>query len=299
MFNSIFKYISGDETPEQRYNTYIEWQSKQKPTHFHNSEIYNNFISNTPDFDIDAYHSRNSNTISTIYCFGLFNNFVLTGNNRASILPLFGHLLSLYDLNKGTMRYFRGDPPAIEILRKCFHEKTIQYFFEFDFEPFLYPYQKIHAHTLCQYSLHTLIMRLICHALTFVEPNKNFHSIETFLCDKAWVNGIYGNPTLKSSQPLLIVKKPETPNQTIPNILPDMTFKAKGSPPSRELKCSKCKCNVTELWSIYHLCYNCFINKYCVHCGDESFVKGDDGYPRCYVHRTVPITIDPRISFNS
>lgn len=297
MFNTLLKYMSGDETPEQRYQTYMEWQSKQPAIHFHSSEIYDNFLINNPEFQSDTYHTKNSDSINTSYCFGLFNNFVMTGNNRNNIFKLFGDLLSLYDLNKGTMRSLRGDPDAIIILRKSYVENTVEYFMEFDFEPYLYPYHQIHAHTMSQYSLHTLIMRLISHALNFIEPSKNFNPVESWLCNKAWAQGVYGNPTLQSPYPRLSVYGIDHLTRSISNILPTMTSKGNlslptGTQPSRELKCSKCFHNATELWSDYDLCYHCFINNFCICCGDQASSKASDGYPRCYIHRMQPVTID-------
>jgi hypothetical protein len=105
--------------------------------------------------------------------------------------------LDIYDICKGYLRRVKGEPTCINILREVIRKRSLIPLQTFH-QNFAYPYDAIHAHTVAQYSLSTLIMRLVNHYMSQISSDY-YPDISLNLCRDAYNECKFGK-ILKFSQ---------------------------------------------------------------------------------------------------
>lgn len=287
--------------PENEWMAWEVWQRSQPPSHFEKSEMFQYYLSCRPQFS----HVKNSillyeNYIYQSYCFGDFSAiFVNPANVNISTVEAVRYcnfLLDFYDICKGITRRLTGDPSGIAVLREVVNKNTIIPLFKHDFNQYKYDYTILHAHTVCQYSLSTLLMRLLCNFLSRFTFEINFEEISMDRCKSAYENYNFGHPFVRNIEQILKNDKLVATNKlkfsqcSIPMGIPQKILleEEKCSSWPRNLTCSRCsKCNrVSEnLWGIFHCCIDCHMKRICSKCGITATVIGSDKLPKCESHK--------------
>lgn len=167
MIPSDWKFESGEDTESQR-KSWKQWQSMQAPSHYEKSEIFRYYISLRRNFRPPRNSCINGkDSTCYVYCFGDFAALITETKEENpdinAMVDYFDLLLDIYDVCKGSLRKLRGDPYCINMMREVSRKKTMVPFINYDAEFCMYPYHMIHAHTVAQYSLSALIMRLASH----------------------------------------------------------------------------------------------------------------------------------------
>lgn len=284
MFKSLKEVItwSQNSTPQDDWNTWKEWQKNQPPTIYEKSDIFQHFLNHRPSFIIPKDSVVNlQNSKYFIYCFGDFASLIVYPETPShDYLTL---LLDIYDICKGISRRLTGDLPGISILRECVQRRNLNGFRNHNFDQYAYNYAEIHAHTVAQFSLSTLIMRLIGHYLNMLIPECSpIAQFSLSLCQKAYENETFGITTLNNypqltSQPIAINKKSSSKEVS-----------SGGSwPRDRQLFCKRCtKCDrLTEnVWGRFNVCIDCHQKRICSICGETPKAITDDDLPKCQQH---------------
>ena len=270
--------------PKDEWATWEEWQKLQPPIHYEKSVIYEYFIYYEPNF-IPPVNSvvTEANKYLYWYCFGQFTPFIATRyNGGGNIIEYILLLLKLYDTCKGLSRKIAGDPKCISLLRNVIKKRSISELREHNFSQYNYDYTKLHAHTVVQYSLSTLIMKFIANYIGSMEYQKNIPIIQLENCRKAYNNYLFGD-------------HPREPNyKPAPSIAIDISTSSKSSQEHRNfswpedrstiIKCNICKRACENLWGEYKVCLDCHTSRVCSKCGGNSIIIASDGLPRCFLH---------------
>jgi len=290
MFKTLTNWITGTNISVQdEWNTWKDWQRHQASSHYEKSDIFQYYLSYRPEFQppryscIDAYNSQ-----YYIYCFGDFASLLINPNGTGNLIDYFSLLLDVYDICKGYSRRLTGDPACISMLRKVITKRKLDPLQKCDFNQYGYPYNEIHAHTVSQYSLSTLIMLLVSNYISNVTVRGHYPNINVNLCQKAFENCVFGSPIVLSSQ------KTSMPITIQQQLLPKPKVEDKhGFSWPRDqasTSCLRCKnCNrITEnLWGNFQACLDCHLKRICSVCGHQAVVIALDGFPKCNNHKTI------------
>jgi len=259
----------------QDWSTWLTWQGKQDGSHFQTCPIFTTYETVHP---VDIDYQRDHPTYQVLmYCFGAFTRLIpLDKISSQDILRLTNLLLQFYDYNKGYYRRFAlGDPDNIRAMRafsRGLGEKALQ---QIDFMQVLYPYDQLHAHTVVQYSLSTLIVRIFSHLLALSSlPAFPAYQIDINLCRLAVDRAVFGKvyrfndstqprpspadedlqPEI-SREPLVKSRPIDIPLRGLP---PAGSF---GSAPGQTAKCLHCY-RYTESYELNGICLDCVITGY-------------------------------------
>jgi hypothetical protein len=149
-------------------DVWATWELLQKRTHFLCYQPLQDYYKLKPlpewlSGGISIFHERR---------FGLFSPLMIPQKTALQIIELIKILIEIYDYCKGTLRFLRFDNPAIRALRLTVRFNS---FLDISKEPtdqYYYDYNRVHAHTIAQYSLSTLLMRIVLHQLGGIMPDK-------------------------------------------------------------------------------------------------------------------------------
>jgi hypothetical protein len=281
MFKSLINWTNNFSTnfsntaSSNEWATWHSWQLNQPPSHFKNCVIFDYYLSHR----LNWYPPSNSvcNTCFSQYyqyCFGDYSILIVQPTNGSNAIDYFTLLLDLYDICKGTTRRLTGDPPGIKVLRETITFKNLDPLSNHNFEPYSYDYGTLHAHTVVQFSLSTLIMRLVSHYLSQINEKKTFPNITLAICSKAYTNKVFGDYTvINKSTPISI-------NQTITT-----TNSVSSSWPSNYIRCEKCHRITENIWGPWKVCIDCHLKRICSECGNPAVIIGGDNFPKCCEHQ--------------
>lgn len=289
MLASISSAINGliwdNSKPEDTYLSWLEWQKKQPVTLFEKCELFDYYLSKRPNFlSSDLPYSScltSYNKKHYVYCFGDFAILIATSNSGGrNVVDFISVLLDIYDTCKGYFRAFKGDAAGISLLREVVAKRNISVLNSHNFNQYNYPYNKIHAHTVAQFSLSTLLMKVLSDYLIMITNNQTCSSIEVGLCKKAFDANEFGK-----------VLEAKTTNSIGINI---QQAKVRGTPKINswpqiendfEQRCSVCQRVSESLWSQFSLCLDCYLKRRCSKCGKEAIIIGVDSLPKCNIHQ--------------
>lgn len=275
MISSWFRFSTNYVEEEQ--NSWHTWQLKQPEEHYKTSSIYSYYKSQRTHFSTNKTFFKEP---VYRYCFGDFCYLIVNPkDNEWHIMIYLQSILDVYDVCKGITRRITGDPNYITMLRDVIKHNNYHILRKHNFMPYIYDYESIHAHTVAQYSLSTLLMFILSHYLSQHDAfiGINYPSIQFKTCQKAYLESNFGT-TVKPTLPLDI----GTPKQKQKDI---KWF----SWPEDKSSCIKCKCcgRVTEReWGDFSSCLDCHIHKVCHICGDKSvaIICNDQQLPKCLFH---------------
>lgn len=269
---------------EDEWETWTQWQRQQNTSHYEKSDIFQYYLLKRPNFQppdtscLNDYHRE-----YYIYCFGDFAALIVNPHSGGDILRYISLLLDIYDVCKGTARKVRGDPASIAFLRRVISTRNVEILYRYNFDPHCYPYNKLHAHTVAQYSLSTLLLRLLSHYLNQTIARGSYPSIAISTCKEAYDSGIFGvvaNNKLRhqpvSSTPIDIVINKCKSEEIHGRSLPD-------NPPKR-LRCKICTRICENVWGKFKSCIDCHLKRICSVCGAPAVVIASDGFPKCSDH---------------
>lgn len=271
-------------TPEHEWNTWIEWQKQQATSHYEKSEIFQYFLTHNIDFQAPRYSCINgSNSRLYVYCFGDFAALLVNPTGGGNVVEYFDLLLKVYDTCKGHSRRLKGDPSGITLIREVVHKRSLGIIQEHNFNQYNYDYSMIHAHTVAQYSLSTLIMRLASHYMSFMTTRGNYYPIMLDICLKVYNKSTFGEPRVIAGT---------STSTSIPVQVPTKPIHEDSRPlswPRDNSSCIRCKiCSrVTEnIWGKFDACLDCHLKRVCSECGHQAVIIGVDSLPRCYYHQS-------------
>lgn len=261
------------------------WQKGQGPEHYQKSRVWQSFLAYAPKFKVpdvgitvsdsqyDCYH----------YCFGEFTPLIIRGQLKPSPIPYFRTLLDIYTCNKGYVRSIMGEREFISLLRKAIMENELSELAGFNYATLAYRYDKIHAHTVAEYSLSRLLALLTENALVYQGYN-TLKPISIKSCHEAWSLGLYS----KSTSPAMLIKKvvrqvtqDKTWDQSPPNFLPSSWPEYCGT--NGLQKCSRCGAVCGRTYT-FGECKECHITTVCSICGSVASDLARDGLPKCVQH---------------
>lgn len=278
MLKTISQWVHWTNTSiREEWSTWEEWQRNQPLSHFEQSEIFQYYLSQRPRFKPPKYSCiTDSNSRYYIYCFGDFAS-LLVNPHGGDAMDYFALLLDIYDTCKGTTRRITGDPTGISLLRSAVQKRSLNPIQNHNFSQYNYDYNTLHAHTVAEYSLSTLMLRFVSHYMSCITTRPNYSLILYPICQKAYNKSVFGEPKQIKSDPI-----------SIPNKISDDDGKASSSWPRVNNNCLRCKsCNrVTEnLWGNFDACIDCHLKRICSTCGIQAVIIGPDSLPKCYYHR--------------
>lgn len=278
-------------TAQDEWNIWREWQRHQSPSHYEKSDIFQYYLSKRPCFQPPIQSCAFGHGAKYyVYCFGDFTT-LMVNPTAGNVIEYLIALLDVYDVCKGYSRHLKGDPTGIAIIREVIQKKTLVPLEAHDFTQYSYEYNVIHAHTVAQYSLSTLLMKLLGNYMSHISApgyhTKTELAISLLSCRKAYDSCIFGAPM---SDKLLT-----TPNQNVvSNTIAieqrrQKTEDFRGySWPSDRASCMRCKiCSrVTEnTWGLFYACLDCHLKRICSKCGKAAVIIGSDNFPKCYHHQ--------------
>ena len=191
--------------PKDEWETWELWQRKQPPSHYDKSDIFQYYLSYRSDFQPPpSAASTGPNSLIYNYCFGDFAALLIdtsikvgkeaaadvkqtSPSNRDHAILYFSLLLDVYDTCKGFSRKFRSDPTGISLLREIIHKNSLAPVHSHDFGIYSYDYGVLHAHTVAQYSLSTLLMLFVSNYLYHIGIQGNFPYIAPAVCQRAYI----------------------------------------------------------------------------------------------------------------
>lgn len=249
MLESLTNWFSW--TTKEEWKTWEYWQRSQGKKHYERSQIYQNYVFLKPlGFSVGKRYDNKYYD----YCFGDFSNFIIDVSEENKGEKLFINyclnLLDFYDTSKGITRKITGDPPGILVLRETVNMRTIAPLHSHNFKQYMYDYSLIHAHTVAQYSLSTLIMILISDYMSKFSNSENYSQIVSSECEKAYNEGRFGD------------------HKAITNYF----------------RCNKCNRICENLWGNFNLCLDCHMKRVCSKCSVSAVVIGLDDLPKCSQH---------------
>jgi len=280
--NNLVEWITWKKgSVEEEWNTWEVWQRHQTPLHYEKSELFQYYLSQRPEFKkwIDS-HSHGYGSKYYSYCFGEFACLIINSHINMNITDYFILLLDIYDICKGYSRRITGDPNGIIIIREVINKKNLIPLQQHDCSQYNYPYDVIHGHTVVQYSLSTLIMRLAIHYMNRI-IGENYQPIFVNICEKAYNNHNFGDPIIRIKQ---YVSEPI-----------NISFKNKHTEDTRSyswpqdsstcLRCKNCDRITENVWGNFHSCLDCYYNNICSICSKKMVIIGLDGLPKCLEHQ--------------
>jgi hypothetical protein len=313
----FFSWIMGtnnntSSTNSKEEDIWYQWQASQPKEHFQTSCIFAYYKKHRTTF---SNNTKYYNDIVYRYCFGDFSYLLVDPKEKdtpcTTILSYISLLVDFYDVCKGmSRRLLFSDPICITLFRKVIQENNIELLECFDFKPYDYSYHKIHAHTVSQYSLSTLLCFFVSNYLRFFESsfntNKVFPKINLLLCQTSFINKIYGHtiPEFSIMSPAITIphnKKITTTTSNTLGLENDYLYK-QGTKKGDDLKesrwhswpqgihatvhCKSCKRITENVWGHFSCCLDCYLYKVCSVCGTSSNISihSKDHLPRCGQH---------------
>lgn len=295
--NSISNWMkwSGDD-----WHVWKEWQRKQSPLHYEKCDLFQYYLSQRPNFQpLPEAMINKSLSKNHVYCFGDFTCLINTPIGPANVAEYFRLLLDIYDVCKGMTRFIKGDPSGIIALREVVAKNNLGSLQHHDCIKYAYPYTELHAHTVCQYSLSTLIMRLVMHYMSKLTPKFAQYSINGKLCQEACDKCIFGTPLLPLTNSV-VPHAPSPFNTTEPITIrsPTAVVMARshdeqlhGSSWPRDqstcLRCKMCKRVTEHIWGKFNCCLDCHLKRICSVCAATATIIGADDLPKCKEHQDI------------
>lgn len=280
MLGSLSNWLTWTtSTPKDEWTTWEEWQRTQPPSHFEKSDIFQYYLLYKPNFEPPentvnkGHYSRYFN-----YCFGDFTILLVNPDSNRDSVEYLNLLLDVYDICKGFSRHITGDPTGIALVREAVSKRSFTVLETHDFNQYAYDYSIIHAHTVAQYSLSTLLMRFIGHYMNFVCNKTYFYPVMATTCQKAYNSYVFGH---SSRQHPPITSDPINIRQNTSDTLKGLSW------PRDQTGFFRCKiCNrVSEkLWGSFNACLDCHVKRICSQCGAQAIVIGRDKFPKCKTH---------------
>lgn len=235
---------------------WIKFQNDVKFPFFDESIIFDNFILNNNDYR--DYFKINKNYHIYEYCFGKFSEFIIEKPKLNELFSYMSYLIKMYDSSKGYYRKIIGDETIIKMIKNSIDDKRL-YITEIDVKKYIYPYNKIHAHTVAHLSLTNLIVMFISNYLSEIYPDLFHFKIEIELCNIAkYNNEFYYLKNLAC--PMVVYKSAFVFDNGRCNTWPENT----------EYKCKKCFRFTETYFGNFYLCLDCYKTKYCCFCGKEA-----------------------------
>ena len=280
MFKTLTGLISWTSTDSRdEWRTWEEWQRHQPPAHYEKSDIFQYYLSYRPKFQPPRYSCASGyQSKYFIYCFGDFCSLLVNSTLNGDAIEYFITLLDIYDVCKGFSRRLTGDPQGIAIIREVVLTRTLFPLQKYDFNQCAYNYDVIHAHTVAQYSLSTLLMRLVSQYMSYAGVRGYYPAVAVHICQKAYEECVFGAPVVSSSKSISI----NIPRKNKPEELRGVSW------PRDQSTCLRCKtCNrVTEnTWGNFNTCLDCHMKRICSICGAQAIIIGMDDLPKCYIHQ--------------
>lgn len=300
MFSTLSEYIGFGNAeipvPDREENTWTVWQDRQTVDHYHKSALFNYYLKYQPLFTVPKYTVIGSISEPYYrYCFGDFTTLMAVARSNTYIFEYIHLLLDVYDICKGYLRKLSGDPVGISLLRESYKSRSVDKLVTHDFRLYKYNYDKIHAHTISQFSLSTLILVLMSNYLSHLHLNNNIIYICLGDCKTSYTELRFGisRPlnALRSTSPIDIYVKDNLEIATIGNNIPrgyswPGTINTQFSP-SKINSCRICSRYTEKLWGDFNSCLDCHKTKICSICGCENVVAINfctDNYPKCIRH---------------
>ncbi len=274
MLSWVSSYFTSElEMAIQNYELWSDWQKKQTKSHYIESYL-------TSYIPLKSGYKN----MYFRYCFGDFENLIYMPET-CNDLTYFTLLLSTYDSCKGYLRSIKGDSAGISLLRKVVYCKNCDALYDHHFNIYSYPYDRIHAHTVSQFSLSTLLMLFVSNYMHFKSYNSDhFPHIEVDLCKGAYNNKVFGEityvNTTKTIRAPIPIKKTDASVVRNCNSWPEPRH-------SITNKCSNCTRIADSLWGNHNHCLDCHLYKVCFICGGQMFTVGRDKLPRCQIHQNL------------
>lgn len=287
MLGSFSNWLTWTTTnPKDEWDTWELWQRAQPPMHFEKSDIFQYYLTCRPQFrPPESFINNNAGNTYYVYCFGDFTNLMsnpVSGNIQNNSLNDVANylllLLDFYDTCKGISRRLTGDPAGISVLREVIKKNSLIPLHAHDFNQYTYDYSIIHAHTVAQYSLSTLLMRIVGNYMHQMASHGNYPGVILSKCERAYKEYRFGerNNSLLTSTPINIPAKV-------------IIEEGRGSSwPRDTATCSRCSaCNrVSEnLWGMFNVCLDCHMKRICSKCSKPATIIGADNFPKCDVHQ--------------
>jgi hypothetical protein len=297
----MLSWLWNNSKSEDEWVIWEEWQRAQPPVHYEKSAIYEYFIAYDPQFIPPANnYGAGANSNYYWYCFGQFTPFIATPYNGGGDLVGYVYvLLNLYDVCKGVSRRITGDPVGISLLRKVAKNRTLSFLHEHDFSQYDYDYTRLHAHTVVQYSLSTLIMRFVANYIAALACNKIVFPIQSNKCKQAYNGYIFGDHRKVSDSTTVNMNKnfpikndaitiQNNNNNNKPNHSEHRNFSWPNDKTNLS-KCSVCKRVCENLWGKFNICLDCHVTRVCSRCGGHAIIIAPDGLPKCVLHQNVDL----------
>lgn len=255
MLHALASLIKTPSSIQDSWNVWEAWQFTQPASHYDHSYIFKYYLYYRPQFDTphNSVMFTDDQPLYS-YCFGDFAPLIVNpraGTNTISYIEL---LVDVYDVCKGYLRRFSSDPQGIKVLRDMISQKNITAMNLHDFKQYSYPIEKLHAHTVCQYSLSTLILRFASHFFNQIS-GENGDTITPKLCREAYENNFFGKP-------------PSTATTLI----------------SSAIRCPMCNHNTERIYGKFSVCVDCHTKTVCSECGASSSDIDTDNLPKCSIH---------------
>jgi len=240
-------------SPRDEWDSWKNWQQGQLSSHFERSDIFQHYLSMRQNFkppDGSCIFTENSKYY--IYCFGDFAPLIM--NTSIDLFEYIIILLDIYDTCKGYLRRMIGEHPCITAMRNTVITKCISEIYNYDYSQYLYPYDTIHAHTVAQYSLSTLIMRFLHHfigkSVDRCYYNISHEGISLRLCKNAYYNNIFGKAVEYTDY----------------------------------YQCKTCMRLTETVLGNFHVCVDCHFKRICSVCGAVACMITNDNLPKCILH---------------
>ena len=263
--------------PSAEWDAWAAWQALRDDSHYSEFPAYHDFFLSQPDsFFPRNCASSEPNAKHYWYAFGVFTPLLVAKPLRPDQAMSFAtSLLTVYDSNKGYSRMLTGDPPAIAHLRSCVADSNLAALRTYDYSPYAYDPSRVHAHTVAQFSLSSLLMRLLSHSLH---------------CSGAAVPSVPAAPLRDAydrKEFCKVLKNFSTASFWDPHAARPFIYAGNCSrwTVSAQFSCSRCARLSEALWGYYQLCLDCYKTKACYVCGDSLITSlNEDGFPRCSDH---------------
>jgi len=262
--------------PSSEWDSWKAWQSQQQDDHYITFDAFTRFFQKQPHTFFPPNPIVNDRDRKYYwYCFGVFTPLVVhQAITMEEIMSLCCSLIAIYDNCKGYIRTLVGDSDGMAKLRHCAVNSNLSALKSIDFEPYCYDIRVVHAHTVCQFSLSSLLLRILAHALRLCGGNTPGINVDD--CIYAYENKVFAK-NLSGSLTASIWDSTSKP------------FLHQGRcskwHSDKQRKCTHCQRLTESLWGAYFLCLDCFKTKCCSICGDSSRVfPSADGFVKCGEH---------------
>jgi hypothetical protein len=273
MWISVSNWVNLSKWPPDDWTIWKEWQQRQPSSHYETSDIFQYYINQRPDFQPPPEVAVNKSLPKEyVYCFGDFTCLINTPIGPANVAGYFRLLLDMYDICKGTARFIKGDPSGIRVLREVVIKNNLTPLLQHDCRKYDYPYAEIHAHTVCQYSLSTLIMRFVMHYMSKLDVKFGQYNITDKLCQESYKTCAFGTPLI---------------TEGVDAMESSVFDRSDRFDQSTCVRCKMCKRVAERAWGKFNCCLDCHLKRICSVCSLTADVIGVDELPKCKEHQNI------------